>query len=179
MTTLNTLRLSLRPWRDSDSTPFAELNADPRVMEYFPSCLSRVESDAMAQRLQQAIDANGWGFWAVEQQHDSRFIGFVGLQDQPNRFSFSPCVEIGWRLAYDSWGQGYATEAAHRCLQFAFDDLELAEIVSFTTHANTRSQRVMQKLGMHRCVDKDFLHPSLAPDHPLAEHVLYRLTRNE
>ena len=148
-------------------------------MEYFPTCLSRAESDTMVQRLQQAIDADGWGFWAVERQYDARFIGFVGLQDQPSRFPFSPCVEIGWRLAYESWGQGYATEAAHRCLQLAFDDLGLTDIVSFTTRGNHRSQRVMQKLGMRHCVDGDFLHPSLAPDHPLAWHVLYRLTHKE
>ena len=177
MTMLVTLRLHLRPWRESDFEPFSVLNADPRVMKYFPSCLSQTESNALAQLLQNAVDTDDWGFWVLERQQDARFIGFVGLQAQPHRLPFSPCIEIGWRLAYDTWGQGYATEAAVRCLQFGFDYLGLQEIVSFTTRSNMRSQRLMQRLGMLRNITEDFIHPSLPPDHPLAQHVLYRLSR--
>lgn len=133
----------------------------------------------MATRIQDSFVCDGWGFWAVERKEDARFIGFVGLRAQPSSLPFSPCVEIGWRLASDTWGHGYATEAAHRCLHFGFEDLNLTEIVSFTASSNLRSQRVMQRLGMHRDVEGDFLHPLLPPEHSLAPHVLYRLNFRE
>lgn len=125
-----TERLILRQWLPSDRAPFAELNADPEVMRYFPATLSREESDALADRAQAMIERHGWGFWAVEQKEDGDFIGFVGLNIPAVDLPFNPCVEVGWRLAQASWGQGYATEAARACLQVGFQQLYLAEIVS-------------------------------------------------
>ena len=173
---LETERLRLRQWIESDREPFARLNADPRVMEFFPSILDRAASDAMIDRLQTKIADRGWGFWAVELKQDNQFIGFVGLQIPRADFPFSPCVEIGWRLAFEYWGKGYATEAAEAALKVGFNRLELPEIVSFTAIENHRSSAVMERLGMNQAVET-FEHPSLPVGHPLREHYLYRLSR--
>ena len=173
---LETERLRLRQWIESDREPFARLNADPRVMEFFPSILDRAASDAMIDRLQTKIADRGWGFWAVELKQDNQFIGFVGLQIPRADFPFSPCVEIGWRLAFEYWGKGYATEAAEAALKVGFNRLELPEIVSFTAIENHRSRAVMERLGMNQAVET-FEHPSLPVGHPLREHYLYRLSR--
>lgn len=178
---IETERLILRPWRDSDFEPLAALNADPVVMEYFPAPLSRDESDALALRLKAKIEADGYGWFAVEEKGGAPFIGFVGL-NQPSfgaELPCGPCTEIGWRLARSAWGKGYASEAARASLAFGFDVLNLAEIVSFTALQNTRSQAVMQRIGMTRDTDGDFHHPSLTPDHRLSRHVLYRLVRSD
>ena len=166
-------RVLLRGWEARDAEPFAALNADPVVMEFFPAPLSRAESDAMIARAQAAIDSRGWGAWCLE--IDGTCAGFVGLT--PPRFEahFTPCVEIGWRLAPRFWGHGYVTEAARLALDFGFRILGLEEIVSFTTVANARSRRDMERLGMRRDLEGDFDHPSLAVGHPLRPHVLYRL----
>lgn len=174
---LRTERLSLRRWRDSDREPFAALNADPRVMEYFPRCLDRAESDALIDRIEASFEQRGFGAWALEETATRRFVGFTGLNVPSFTASFTPCVEIGWRLAADAWGRGYATEAARRSLRFAFDDLALAEVVAFTTVANWRSRRVMERLGMTHDAASDFDHPALAPGDPLRRHVLYRISR--
>ena len=173
-TVLRGARTLLRGWQARDAEPFAALNADPVVMEFFPALLSRADSDAMIARAQAAIDTRGWGAWCLE--IDGTCAGFVGLT--PPRFEahFTPCIEIGWRLAPRFWGHGYVTEAGRLALDFGFRQLGLAEIVSFTTVANTRSRRVMERLGMRRDPDDDFDHPSLAPGHPLRPHVLYRLS---
>lgn len=172
---LNTARLRLRQWRDADLEPFALLNADPRVMEYFPSPLNRDESDALAQRLRNLIDERGWGVWAVESNEHS-FIGMVGLHVPSQTLPFSPCVEIAWRLAFDHWHQGYASEAATATLQIAFETLTMNEIVSFTSIHNRRSQKVMQRIGM--IADRNtFRHPEVPDYSPLKEHVLYRISR--
>jgi RimJ/RimL family protein N-acetyltransferase len=173
---IETERLRLRQWIESDREPFARLNADPRVMEFFPSILDRAASDAMIDRLQTKIIEKDWGFWAVESKQDKQFIGFVGLEIPKADLPFSPCVEIGWRLAFESWGKGYATEAAQAALKVGFDRLKLAEIVSFTTINNHRSSAVMERLGMIRDAET-FEHPSLTVGHPLREHCLYRLSR--
>ena len=173
---LETERLRLRQWIESDREPFARLNADPRVMEFFLSILDRAASDAMIDRLQTKIADRGWGFWAVELKQDNQFIGFVGLQIPRADFPFSPCVEIGWRLAFEYWGKGYGTEAAEAALKVGFNRLELPEIVSFTTIENHRSSAVMERLGMNQAVET-FEHPSLPVGHPLREHYLYRLSR--
>lgn len=172
----STERLQLRQWRASDRTPFAALNADSQVMEFFPEPLSRTQSDAMADRCESLIEQHGWGFWAVELKSTRQFIGFVGLHRPAAALPFAPCVEIGWRLAPAFWGQGLATEAAHVCLQTGFSTLDLAEIVSFTARPNLRSRAVMERLGMH--ADGVFEHPSLAPGHVLRAHCLYRLPRS-
>ncbi|WP_223879709.1 GNAT family N-acetyltransferase [Dechloromonas sp. CZR5] len=173
MIQLETSRLRLRPWRDEDLAPFAALNADAQVMAHFPATLDRAESDVLAARCQSLIEAQGWGFWATEIKASGDFIGFVGLHRPIAELPFSPCVEIGWRLARPFWGQGYASEAARAALSFAFNDLALAEVVAFTSLENRRSQAVMERLGMRRA--ENFEHPAQPPGHPLREHCLYRL----
>ncbi|MBI2826015.1 MAG: GNAT family N-acetyltransferase [Planctomycetia bacterium] len=174
---LKTARLCLRQWRDDDLAPFADLNADPRAMEFMPKVLSRAESDALAERIGEHFARHRFGLWAVEVTGVADFIGFVGLSIPAFEAPFTPCVEIGWRLACEHWGRGYATEGAQAALQFAFEALKLDEVVSFTVPANTRSRRVMERLGMPRSPAEDFDHPMLAEGHPLRRHVLYRLPR--
>jgi len=168
-----TARLQLRQWREEDREPFAAMNADPAVMEFFPSTLTRVESDAGIDRQIAHINKYGFGFWAVETRADRRFIGFVGIKTVSEHMPFAPAVEIGWRLAADAWGKGYATEAARASLRVGFEELGLEEIVSFTVPGNFRSRAVMEKLGMTQ--GENFLHPGLSGGHPMQEHVLYRL----
>jgi RimJ/RimL family protein N-acetyltransferase len=172
----NTNRLRLRQWRDEDREPFARLNGDSRVMEFYPSVLDRAASDAMIDRVQALIADRGWGLWAVEIEATQEFIGYVGLHIPKPDLPCSPCVEVGWRLAYDYWGKGYATEAAQGALRVGFELLDLDEIVSFTALSNLRSQAVMERLNMQKSPET-FLHPNLPPQHPLAEHCLYRLSR--
>ncbi|MCS3432418.1 GNAT family N-acetyltransferase [Klebsiella sp. BIGb0407] len=173
---IETERLILRQWQESDLQPFAELNACPDVMRYFPAPLSREESDNLAKRFKNIIDTNqGWGFWAVELKATKEFVGTVGLLYQADRFSFSPCTEIGWRLAKTFWHQGIALEAATRSLNFAFNQLHLDEVVSFTSVHNAPSEGLMKRLGMVK--QASFIHPALPASHKLAEHVLYKITR--
>jgi RimJ/RimL family protein N-acetyltransferase len=175
--TLTSARLRLRAWREEDLGPFATLNGDARVMEFFHHPLDRSESDALAGRIREHFERNGFGLWAVEVPGVAEFTGFVGLSVPTFQADFTPCVEIGWRLAYEHWGRGYATEAARAVLAFGFRDLELDEIVSFTVPANSRSRRVMERLGMTQSGADDFEHPAFPAGHPLRSHVLYRLTR--
>jgi RimJ/RimL family protein N-acetyltransferase len=168
----------LRQWRDSDREPFAELNADPEVMEHFPTVLSRAESGALADRIMAGIAERGWGLWAVEITATGSFAGFVGLNPATFDSPFTPAVEIGWRLARAYWGEGLATEAACTVLEYGFGSLSLAEIVSFTATTNLRSQAVMLRLGMRHIPADDFDHPGLPEGHPLRRHVLYRITRS-
>jgi RimJ/RimL family protein N-acetyltransferase len=174
---LRTTRLQLRPWRPSDLAPFAALNADPDVRRYLGPLLTREESDAEAERIRQHFVAHGFGLWAVEVVREEPFVGFVGLAIPRFEAAFTPCVEVGWRLARAHWGRGYASEAAHEALAYGFDELALAEIVSFTTVGNQASRAVMERLGMHRDPADDFEHPLVAPGDPLRPHVLYRLMR--
>jgi len=168
-------RILLRSWCDADRAPFAALNADPEVMEHFPATLTAEQSDALIRRAQDGIAQRGWGSWAVE--IDGQFAGFTGLTRPAFSAHFTPCVEIGWRLARPFWGHGYASEAARLALAFGFETLGLDEIVSFTATTNARSQAVMQRLGMQHDPADDFDHPSLPAGHPLQRHVLYRLPR--
>jgi len=177
--TIETPRLFLRPWRDSDLPAFAVMNADERVMEFFPKRLERAESDAVAAAIRQRMEQRGFGFWAVEAPGVADFIGFVGLSVPMFASHFTPCVEIGWRLAFAQWGRGYATEAARAALGFGFARLGLEEIVSFTVPKNARSRHVMEKLGMTRDEADDFEHPQLPQGHPIRRHVLYRLSRGQ
>jgi RimJ/RimL family protein N-acetyltransferase len=171
-----TERLLLRQWRASDREPFAELNADPRVMEFFPTLLDRAASDAGFDRLRAKIEERGWGLWAVELRATNSFIGFVGLQVPTAPLPFGPCVEVAWRLAHAYWGNGYATEAAKGTLRVGFERLALEEIVSFTAVINRKSRAVMERLGMQEA-EATFQHPSVPEGSPLREHCLYRLTR--
>ncbi|HEX6871009.1 MAG TPA: GNAT family N-acetyltransferase [Micromonosporaceae bacterium] len=173
--TLRTDRLVLRRWRDSDRAPFAAMNADPEVMEYFPAPLTRADSDLMVDRVEAHFEQRGFGLWALEVAETGAFIGFTGLSVPRFDAPFMPAVEIGWRLARPAWGHGYATEAARRVVQFGFEDLALSGIVSFTAVANLRSRAVMARLGMTHDPTEDFDHPLVAEGNPLRRHVLYRL----
>jgi len=170
-------RLVLRSWRNSDRELFARLNEDPVVMEHFPGVLSRAESDSFADRIDSHFNDHTFGLWAVEAPGEATFIGFVGLSVPSFDAHFMPAVEVGWRIDKAYWGRGFATEAGRAALADGFERVGLAEIVSFTTPANIRSIRVMERLGMtHNSVD-DFEHPRLPEHHRLRHHVLYWLSR--
>jgi RimJ/RimL family protein N-acetyltransferase len=168
-------RVRLRRWRDEDRQAFAFMNSDARVMAFFRSPLSRVESDAMVDRIQKHFCEHGFGLWAIEIPGGAPFIGFAGLSWARFSAPFTPCVEVGWRLAFEHWGHGYATEAARLALGHGFGTLTLSEIVSFTSATNQRSRAVMERLGMRRDPAEDFDYPSFPEGHPLQRHVLYRL----
>ena len=176
---MTTPRLRLRLWQVSDAEPFAAMNADPRVREHYPSVLTREESDASVARIRAHFEKHGFGAWAVELRERPGFIGFAGLTRPAFSAPCGPCVEIGWRFAFDHWGQGYATEAARVALRAGFLEVGLDEVVSFTTVNNLRSRRVMEKLGLSHDPADDFDHPLLPPGHRLARHVLYRLRRTD
>ena len=175
---LGTQRLVLRTWRDTDRDAFADLNADPAVMEFFPSTLSRAASDASVDAWQAQFAEKGWSNWAVERQATGQFIGFVGLSVPMRVLPFTPCVEVGWRLARSAWGKGYASEAAREALRFGFETLQLDEIVSFTAVVNARSRAVMERIGM-RNANEDFEHPAVPEGSALRLHCLYRLSQRQ
>jgi RimJ/RimL family protein N-acetyltransferase len=171
-------RVRLRHWRDEDTEPWVAMNADPRVMEHFPSTLLREEAEDSARRFGENLERQGWGLWALEIPGVVDFAGFVGLAQPTFEAPFLPAVEIGWRLAAQAWGHGYASEGARLALDHAYDVLEWDEVVSFTAAGNLRSRAVMERLGMHRRAEDDFDHPRLAGSH-LQRHVLYRLRSGE
>src|SRR5687767_11555298 len=174
---LTTPHLLLRPWRDADLDSLAAMNADPRVMKYFPAMLAREESVEMLGRLRAHFDRHGYGMWAVEAPGVAGFVGLTGLAVPPFDAHFTPCVEIGWRLLPEHWGRGYATEAARAALAFGFETLRLGEVVAFTVPSNGPSRRVMERIGMTRNPADDFDHPKAAEGHPLRRCVLYRISR--
>jgi RimJ/RimL family protein N-acetyltransferase len=174
---LTSARLGLRQWRDEDLPAFAALNSDPVVMEYMSKRLSREESDTFAAWIREGIARRGFGLWAIEVFGVSDFIGFTGLSVPSFEAHFTPCVEIGWRLARQFWGFGYATEAARLAMDYGFRSVGLEETVSFTFVGNIRSRKVMERLGMTRSPEDDFDHPRLPEDHPRRPHVLYRMNR--
>jgi RimJ/RimL family protein N-acetyltransferase len=154
------------------------MNADPRVTEFLPTPLSREASDALVARVEAHFERHGFGLWAVEIPGVTPFAGFVGLSTPPFEAPFQPCVEVGWRLSPETWGKGYATEGARAALEYGFATVGLEEILSWTVPANTRSRRVMEKLGMTHDPRDDFDHPLLPVGHPLRRHVLYRIKRS-
>jgi RimJ/RimL family protein N-acetyltransferase len=172
---LETDRLLLRRWKMSDREPFAEMNADPRVMEFFPGVLSREESDELIDRIENHFENHGFGLFAIEVKADKTFVGFMGLHVTTFQAHFTPAVEIGWRIAASAWNQGFATEGSRAVVRFAFDHLRLDAIVSFTAPENVASRRVMEKLGMTHNPADDFDHPRLPEGHRLRRNVLYRL----
>jgi ribosomal-protein-alanine N-acetyltransferase len=176
---LKTDRLVLRRWRPEDREPFAEMNADPDVMEYFVAPMTRRESDAFVDRIEADLTDRGFGLWAVEELSTGRFIGFTGLIYQTFEASFTPAFEIGYRLAKHAWGRGYATEAAKEAVRYGFEQAALPEIVSMTAVGNVRSQAVMRKLGMTHDPADDFDHPRVPDGHPIQRHVLYRMTAEQ
>ncbi len=171
---IETHRLVLRRWTSADLEPFAALNADPRVMQFFPATLSCAETELMIAAIEKRFAQHGFGLWATELKKTKSFIGFVGLSVPTYPLPFSPCVEIGWRLAFDHWGKGYAQEGASAVLTFGFETIHLLEIVSFTAVDNLRSRHVMERIGMTHDERDDFDHPNLPEKHPLRRHVLYR-----
>ncbi len=177
MPELRTERLLLRPWRDADLAPWAALNADPIVREYFPGVLTREQSDASVARFQADLDRRGWGWWAVEATATGRFLGFAGLDPVEEGLPFTG-VETGWRLARPAWGRGYATEAARAVLAYGFGELGLAEVLAVTAKTNVRSRAVMSRLGMTYDPADDFDDPEV-PEGPLRRSVLYRVGAQE
>ncbi|NIG56016.1 GNAT family N-acetyltransferase [Chitinophaga sp. Cy-1792] len=167
-------RLGFRQWLPEDTLPFAAINADPVAMEFFPMLMTEEETRNMIARMQQHFDQYGYGLYAVDLLETGQFIGFVGFNHPQFEAWFTPCVEIGWRLAPAVWNNGYATEAAIRCFEYAFEELGLKDVYAFTTISNKKSERIMQKAGMQHAGFFD--HPKLAADHPFAPHTLYRIT---
>ncbi|MFN3511822.1 MAG: GNAT family N-acetyltransferase [Phenylobacterium sp.] len=171
---IQTERLILRPYRESDRDPFAALNGDPRVGEWLGGVLDRVASDALMDRIQAHIAERGWGLWAAERRADARLVGFIGLSTvAEGALPIGPAVEMGWRLAPDAWGGGLATEGARAALAWGLAHIDTPEIVAFTGATNLNSQAVMRRIGMTPDPARDFDHPRLAPDHPLRRHVVY------
>ena len=172
-----TPRLKLRQWQEEDKEPSFRLNTDPRVMKFMPKLLSREESDNFVERIKGQFKKDGYSFFAVELIENQTFIGLIGLSVPKFQSFFTPCVEIGWRLAYDYWGTGYATEGAKASLDYGFNELNLSEIVSFTVPQNLRSRQVMERIGM-RFID-EFQHPLLPEGHSLRKHVLYKINQRK
>ncbi|NWA26658.1 GNAT family N-acetyltransferase [Pseudomonas gingeri] len=176
---LESARLRLRQWRDEDLPEFARMCADPQVMRYLPTVLDRLQSAALIGRIRGHFAEYGFGLWALERKDTGAFIGLTGLMQVNFDAAFTPAVEIGWRLAREHWGLGYASEAAWTALRCGFERLSLDEVVAFTNESNTASQKVMQAIGMHYDPQSDFDHPKLAEDHPLHRHVLYRISHGQ
>jgi len=170
---LETERLILRQWKKSDYLPFINIGLDPEVMKYLPKLLTENESLEIINKIKDIFNKNNWGFWAVELKKTGEFIGFIGLHDQPEQFEFSPCVEMGWRLAKEHWGKGYATEGAKAALEYAFNKLNLNKVVSFTSIANNQSESVMKKIGMTKV--RYFNHPEFSSTPNLEKHILYEI----
>jgi RimJ/RimL family protein N-acetyltransferase len=173
--TLTSGRICLRRWREEDRQAFAAMNCDARVMEFFPGRLNRRESDALLDRIEKHFGEHDYGLWAIEVAGVAPFIGFAGLAVARFSAPFTPCVEVGWRMAFEHWGHGYATQAARLALGYGFGTLALSKVVSFTSAGNHRSRAVMKRLGMRRDPAADFDHPSLPEGHALRRHVLYQL----
>lgn len=170
-------RLGFRNWEEGDLTPFAEMNADPEVMTFFPNCLTRDQTAEMIARLKTGYAENGYTFFAVDELESQDFIGFIGLI-QPNfEAFFTPCVEIGWRLKKSVWNKGYATEGANACLTYGFKTFGFSEIIAITAVVNKKSERIMQKVGMTYI--GIFEHPQLALGHELRSHLVYKIERNQ
>lgn len=173
---IQTSRLILRQWKDEDLEPFAKLNADPKVMEFFPAVWTLEESKASMQTARTHIEMHGWGKWAVSLLETGEFIGRIGLEEIDFEAPFSPNVELGYRIAYNHWGKGYASEGAKAALEYGFRQIGLKEIFACTPVLNQRSQFVMRRIGMHHNAKSDFDHPKLTEGHPLRRHVLYRIS---
>jgi RimJ/RimL family protein N-acetyltransferase len=176
---LQTPRLLLRQWKPSDLEPFAKMNADPVVMEHFLATSTLEQTKAFIEGIKDSFDTRGYGLFATELKETGAFIGFVGLWPARFETNFTPCVEVGYRLAKEYWGKGYAPEAARQVLKFGFEVIKFEEIFSWTATTNTNSMRVMEKIGLQRDLDNDFDYPSIPEGHRLRRHVLYRLKASE
>lgn len=174
---IQTERLVLRQWCDQDLDPFTRLNSDPRVMEFFPATWTQEESKTSLLSARNHIDKHGWGKWAVSLRETDEFIGRIGLEAVDFQAPFPQNIELGYRIAYKHWGKGYASEGAKAALEYGFQNLNLEEIVAFTSVQNHRSQLVMKRIGMHYDSKNDFDHPKLPKGHRLSRNVLYRLNK--
>lgn len=174
---LETKRLILRTWKASDLESFFEINQDPKVMEFFPGLQDLDYTKNLIDKFEAHLEDFGFTLYAVDRKDTGEFIGFIGLMTVSFDAAFTPAIEIGWRLASSQWGQGFAPEGAKAVLEYAFNELKLPEIVSFTTEKNMKSRRVMEKIGLKRSKNGDFDNPKLSENHPLKPHVLYRLKR--
>ena len=174
---IETDRLLLRQWRDADREPFARMNADPIVMEFFVSTLTRQESDAFAARIADRIARDNYGLFAVERKDDGAFLGFTGFSSAPERTPVASEIEIGWRIAQQYWRRGYAVEAASACRDWFWEHMSAPRLVSFTSAANRPSRNLMRKLGLERRADLDFDYPGIDPDNGLRRQVVYALER--
>jgi RimJ/RimL family protein N-acetyltransferase len=176
-TFIETDRLLLREWIPADDMFYINMNRDESVMEFFPSILTEAQSLMHTERITGLIKEKGYGLFAVERKEDSAFIGFTGFSHPGFEASFTPCVEIGWRIGSKYWNKGYATEAAKACIDFGFEKMGWKDIYSFTSLLNTRSENVMKKIGMNK--ESEFNHPLLAEEHPLQKHVLYKISQTK
>ena len=176
--TLETKRLTLRQWTTPDIAAFSTMSANPDVMRYFPATLTPEQSRPLAKSFQSVIAQQGWGLWAVALKDTNEFIGFTGLRHQTGTIPLSPFIEIAWRLDDRFWHQGYASEAAKAALSFAFNELRAPAVFAFTARSNAPSIALMKRIGMRK-LNQDFKHPSLDRDHPLADHVLYMIDREQ
>lgn len=169
---IETQRLLLRRWKETDLDQFVELNADPETMRYFPEPYQKERTKQFFDLIQEEFYKYGYGLYAVEEKSSGRFIGFIGFHWARFDTDFSPCIEIGWRLHKDYWNKGYATEGAKACLNHGFTNLNMSEVYSFTTKENIPSQNVMKKIGMR--FYQFFEHPDIPDNHPQKTHVCYK-----
>lgn len=174
---IETERLILRTWKATDAQAFFQINQDPQVIKYLRDPLSMEEVHDFMHAKNEHQNKYGYSLWAVQLKRTGELIGFIGLNYTDWPAHFTPAVEIAWRIASEYWGKGYATEGAKACLEYGFNILRLAEIVSFTVPANLASIRVMEKIGMKRDLKGDFAHPKLPEEHIFSQHVLYRITK--
>lgn len=177
MKVIETERLILRTWKDADADEYYRINQDSRVIEFLRGSLTMQEIKDFIASANQQFDKLGYTLFAAEEKITGSLTGFIGLNPPPWKAHFTPCVEIGWRLGSQYWNKGYATEGAKAVLEYGFNKCGLTEIVSFTSPANIRSIRIMEKIGMKRNIRGDFFHPKLPPDHKLAKQILYRIKK--
>ncbi len=172
---IETERLILRTWKKEDAAPYFQINQDPKVIEFLPGPLTMEQVNDFILTVNSHQDKNGYTLWAACLKETGELMGFIGLNYTDWASHFTPAVEVGWRLGSQFWGKGYATEGAKACLEYGFKKYGLKEIISFTVPANIRSIHVMEKIGLKRDLNGNFAHPKLAKDHPLSQHILYRL----
>jgi len=176
---IETDRLILRTWTDSDLQPMFAINQDPKVMEYFPGLQDLETTKNFIAKVNNHFEKHGYSLYACVRKDSNEFIGFIGLLIADFEAHFTPATEIGWRLSSKHWGQGFATEGAKAVLDYAFRELKIPEIVSFTAEGNAKSIKVMQKIGLRHNANDDFDHPKLDDTSPLKRHVLYRLSNEQ
>lgn len=168
-------RLGFRNWTNEDSDEFSKLNSDEEVMKHFPKTLSKNEVKEFIGRLKKHYDKNGYTYYATEIIETKEFIGMIGLAYQEYKSNFTPAIDIGWRLKRDAWGKGYATEGAKRCLEYAFNELEINKIISVCTVKNKKSENVMKKIGMTK--KGEFNHPELINHPEYKRHYCYEINK--